>query len=696
MKNREEEIADLILVLDETERRLQELTGGQLDAISHRDGKAYLLREAQEQLRQSVNTQRELAETQSAILNALPANIALIDSEGVIISVNHAWRTYAAENAMGAEVDYGIGYNYLKLCEGTEGEEAETASVAAKGIGEVLKGARSVFSLEYPCHSPDEERWFRLLVTPLDERQPPGGAVVMHIDITEQKRVDNLLRLKGAALAATANGIMITNRNGIIEWVNDAFVSDSGYTAAEAVSRRPGDILHSGVQDREFYRNIWRTILSGQVWRGEIVNRRKDGARITADMTITPLRNDGGEITHFIAVQQDITERKKLEAQFLRAQRMESIGTLAGGIAHDLNNLLSPIMMGVGLLKQLDLGEESTSVLTTIEDSAQRGSDLVKQVLSFSRGVEGARVVIQLAHVVREVEAIVKNTFPKNIFFESKLEKDLWLVVGDPTQLNQVLLNLCVNARDAMGQGGRLTVSARNVEVDEQFAIISKGVAGGPYVILEVSDEGCGMPREVLDRVFEPFFTTKELGKGTGLGLSTLSGIVRSHGGFVNVYSEVGKGSVFRIYLPARNDARDLHPYETNERALPRGNGELILVVDDEASILTITKQTLEAFGYKILTAEDGAQAIGLYAKHQDDVALVLTDMMMPVMDGPTLITAMQRINPNVRVIAASGLNANGSVARAADSGVKHFLPKPYSAERMLALVKTVLTESPK
>ncbi len=350
-------------------------------------------------------------------------------------------------------------------------------------------------------------------------------------------------------------------------------------------------------------------------------------------------------------------------------------------------------MVGVELLKDdSDPDRMRQDLIRNIERSAKRGSELVKQVLSFARGVEGRRVVVQLKHIVHEVEEIARSTFPKNITLRIQLTPDLWPVVGDPTQLNQVLLNLCVNARDAMPNGGQLTLTASNAVIDEQYAVMNKEVASGRYVRVEVTDDGMGIAPDLIDRIFEPFFTTKAVGQGTGLGLSTTQGIVRSHGGFLSVYSEPGKGSTFKVYLPARIEGASSVAADEPERLLPRGRGELILLVDDEPSILSVTRQTLETFGYRVITAEDGAQATAKYALSRDAIALVLTDMMMPVMDGPALIAALRQINPQVAIIAASGLSANGPVARAAVAGIQHFLAKPYTAEALLRLVRKVLT----
>ena len=388
----------------------------------------------------------------------------------------------------------------------------------------------------------------------------------------------------------------------------------------------------------------------------------------------------------------DLTEQKKMEEQYLRAQRMESIGTLAGGIAHDLNNVLAPIMMSIELLK-LESGMDSrrSRILDTILASSRRGADLVRQVLSFARGVDGQRVAIRLPHLVHELEGILSSTFPRNIRIIEEVPADLWPVVGDPTQLHQVLLNLSVNARDAMPHGGTLTLAAANAVIDAQYAGMGAEVKAGKHVVLQVTDTGPGIPPEMRARIFEPFFTTKELGKGTGLGLATVHTIVKSHDGFMNVESEMGRGAIFRVYLPADPALQPTEDAVAAPPDLPRGHGELVLVVDDEFPILEITRQTLEAFGYRVLTAGDGVEAVALYAKQPAEVALVLTDMMMPVMDGAATIQVLQRINSAVRIIAASGVSSGDTVAAAASAGVKHFLLKPYTAETLLKLVREVL-----
>jgi PAS domain S-box-containing protein len=505
----------------------------------------------------------------------------------------------------------------------------------------------------------------------------------------ERQKVEVKTREQAALIDQSRDAISVLDLAHRITFWNRAAERLYGWTAAEAIGRPYAELLPSA-PDR--FAEADQAVLSTGEWNGEIHRHDRAGNALTLDARWTMLRDAHGQPQSILTVESDVTERRKMELQFLRTQRMESIGTLAGGIAHDLNNLLAPITMGVGLLKMFEPTPQALPILDSIEMSAARGARLVKQVLSFARGVEGARVAISLGHIVREVEGIAESSFPKNIEFASNVAPDLWLVLGDPTQLNQVILNLCVNARDAMVAGGRIEVAADNVEIDLQYAKMNRGMVPGRYVRLRVEDDGCGIPPAIIDRIFEPFFTTKELGKGTGLGLSTVQGIIRSHGGFIDVYSELGKGSTFRVHLPALADGTTMEIARVAEEQLPRGNGELILVVDDEPSIIDITTQTLQAFGYKTISAEDGAAAIALYAQRKGEIAAVITDMMMPVVDGPALIIALNRMNPQVLIIAASGLALQSGAAPAVQAGVKQFIPKPYSAEVLLRELKKILT----
>ncbi|HMV47719.1 MAG TPA: ATP-binding protein [Blastocatellia bacterium] len=408
---------------------------------------------------------------------------------------------------------------------------------------------------------------------------------------------------------------------------------------------------------------------------------RTDGEEFPIEASISQVDADGHKL--FTVIIRDITEKKRLEAQFLRAQRMESIGTLAGGIAHDLNNVLSPILTAVELLQMRFTDESSQRLLNILHTNAVRGSEMVKQVLSFARGVEGDYAPLQPKHLIKEIVKILRDTLPKNIEITFSESAEMWNVRGDATQLHQVLMNLCVNARDAMPQGGKLHIEAENVDIDEQYSRMDASLKPGRYVLISVIDTGIGIPESNLSKIFDPFFTTKEAGQGTGLGLSTVAGIVRSHGGFVNVYSEVGRGTQFKIYLPAIETAQAA-PVKAARADLPLGNGELVMVVDDEAAIRDIARETLLTFGYQVLVANDGTEALALYSQHKDEIRCVITDMMMPFLDGPATIRALRKLAPQLKIIATSGLKANGKTAEAAQLGVETFLQKPYTAEALL------------
>lgn len=396
-----------------------------------------------------------------------------------------------------------------------------------------------------------------------------------------------------------------------------------------------------------------------------------------------------GKPLRMIGIHMDITEKKQLEAQFLRAQRLESLGTLASGIAHDLNNILTPILAGAQLLplKVPHLNEQTQQLLKAIESSARRGAELIKQILSFARGVEGKRVCLQINHLILEIEKIIQQTLPKSINIQTDIPSDLFTISGDATQLHQILMNLCVNARDAMPQGGTLQITAENLLIDEQYARMHLEASVGPYVVVTVSDTGTGIPPDILHRIFDPFFTTKEVGKGTGLGLSAVLGIVKSHGGFVDVHSEVSKGSQFKVFLPA--SLTKVSQTEDNLELL-FGQQELILVVDDEAAIRESTKAILETYNYQVLTASDGIEAIALFAEHQDRIHAVLMDIMMPSMDGLGTIPLLRRFNPNLYVIGMSGLNSTEAVAQVERLGFQSFLSKPFTTRELLQILHKV------
>jgi len=951
----EARVAELVRALREAERELQRLTGGQLDAVTGAGGDAYLLASAQRDLRESEAEQRRAVEVQKAIFDALPAHVALVDERGVIVAVNEAWRRFGSANVLLSE-SYGVGADYLEVCDRATGDCAEEAAAAAAGLRAVLGGELPLFALEYPCHAPDERRWFRLMVTPLRSGEP-GGAVVMHVNVTERRAAEEALReserryrmlfednpqpmwvfdleslgflaVNDAAVAKygysreqfaamtvrdirpaeevpafemhlrsagaetlrasiwnhrLADGRVIAveiashpvdfegrpARLVMASDITDRLASDEALRASEQEQRRlaweldlerrrlvaaqevarlgswetdlatlavtwsetthrifetdprsfaptherfvelvhPDDrarvdaAFHDSWATREVQtiehrllfpdgrvkhvEERWRTIVDadgrpiralgttqditerrraeerlaeqaalldaaheailvkdlddrivfwsrgaeraygwtreeaegrasvdvlyagdgaqvaaamprllaeGQ-WQGEMRHRTRDGRERLVDVRWTLVRDASGAPKSVLSINNDVTERRHLEALLLRSQRLESIGTLAGGIAHDLNNVLAPILMSIELLREGETRGDRLDLLSTISSSAQRGADMVRQVLSFARGMHGTKARMDLRHVGRDVAKILRDTLPKNIEVELRFADELWPIDADPTQMHQVLMNLCVNARDAMPEGGRMVVTIENVAIDETYASAHPDARPGPYVLLKVADTGVGIPPEHHARLFEPFFTTKETGGGTGLGLPTVHTIVRGHGGFVHVYSEVGRGSKFKVYLPAAAEAAEAERFAIERGELPRGAGECVLVVDDEQSVRDVVRRTLERFGYRVLLAAHGAEAVALFAQRRSEVAVVLTDMSMPVMDGPATILALQALDPAVRVVGSSGLAANSHVAKAASAGVRYFVPKPYTAETLLRVLRQALDE---
>ena len=505
-------------------------------------------------------------------------------------------------------------------------------------------------------------------------------------DITQRKQAEAALREQAALLDKAQDAIVVRDLEGRIRFWNPSAERLYGWPEAEVMGRSVLDLLYTTAEGKAAFAQAVDAVLAKGDWTGEIEQRTRAGRAITVEARWTLVRDDAGHPTSILSINTDITGRKALEHQLLRAQRMESIGTLAGGIAHDLNNILTPILMSISLLKEPLADDERIETIEAIESSARKGAEMVRQVLTFARGVEGKRIPVDLVRLVRDMETFANDTFLKSIQVRTELPAGLPAALGDPTQLHQVLLNLCVNARDAMPFGGILTIGARAQEVDAELAARNGGHPG-PHVVLSVHDTGQGIGPSELDRIFEPFFTTKDPGKGTGLGLSTSLAIVRSHGGFFRVASTVDQGSTFEVFLPVADAA----PAVAGPRAAPsapRGDGQLILVVDDEEMIREITRRILTGSGYRVLLARDGAEAIRLYSAQGKEVAAVLTDMMMPVMDGGATIEALRTIDPRVRVVAVSGLAERTEIST--DDRTLH-LAKPYTTDELLRTLDAVL-----
>lgn len=425
----------------------------------------------------------------------------------------------------------------------------------------------------------------------------------------------------------------------------------------------------------------------------ELRQKTKNGRTIITNSRWSIARTKEGNPYGRLVITRDITEQRNLEAQLRRAQRMESLGTLAGGIAHDLNNVLAPILMSVQILNTKVTEPSLKKLITALETSTKRGSEIIKQVLTFARGTEKDFAPQQLRYIISEIEAIIKQTFPKNIQLRTGVSKDLSMVLGDATQLNQVFMNLCINARDAMPEGGRLTVTAEDMYMDESYAHLILDAHPGQYVMITVADTGTGIPLDVQEKVFEPFFTTKERGKGTGLGLSSVYAIIKSHNGLLKLYSEYGKGTEIKIFLPATQQKERKSEPILNKDIL-RGKGETILVVDDELFVLQISKEVLEVQGYSVITAMDGAEATAIFAsKEKNSIQLVITDMNMPLMDGSSTIRALRRLDQDLKIIVSSGLLTNVHSAGLEGLDTQGYLTKPYTAEQLLLMVQKVLSK---
>jgi PAS domain S-box-containing protein len=521
-----------------------------------------------------------------------------------------------------------------------------------------------------------------------DDKGRPLKLIGVAQDVTERKESEEKIREQAALLDIAQNAILTHSMDGSILYWNQTAEQLYGWKASEAVGRNVAEILYAGNPER--FREIRAITIEGSNWHGELQQLQKNGRFVSCDSRWTVVRDGIGRPTSILSVNTDLTDRKRLEQQFLRAQRMECVGTLASGIAHDINNVLAPVMMSVELFRAKLTDAEDQELLDNLEASAKRGADIVRQVLTFARGADGQRAPVQLRRIILEISKILRETLPKSIEIDVGIAQDLWPVRGDATQLYQVLMNLSVNARDAMKNGGQLTISAANAQLDSHAPMFHADAKPGPHVELIVKDSGTGIPAGALPKIFDPFFTTKEVGQGTGLGLSTVLSLVRGHGGFILVNSKVAQGTEMKVYLPAEANGVDRETLEEEEPVEP-GEGQVIMVVDDEATIRIVTRATLEANGYNVLTAKNGAEAIELFKQNVGIVKVVITDLMMPAVDGPGTIRAIHEIDENMRFIAVSGMMETSRLPNLPTKHALAYLSKPFSAGTLLRLLRETL-----
>ncbi|HVW20602.1 MAG TPA: response regulator [Opitutaceae bacterium] len=515
------------------------------------------------------------------------------------------------------------------------------------------------------------------------------NVLVVARDVTARREAEVRLREQAALLDKADDAILVRALDGekVTYW-NKGAERLYGWTAEEMAA--PGaysQIVRAGDQTQK----AQKALMAEGEWTGELRHVTKAGKEVRVHSRWTLLRDPQGQPTGILSLSRDITEQKELETQLLRSQRLESIGMLAGGIAHDLNNVLAPILMSVNLLQEKVPDPEAQRMLKILDSSAHRGADLVRQILAFARGSVGERAELRPKLVIRDVAQLLAETLPRSVKIETDYATDLWLISGNSTELGQVVMNLCVNARDAMPGGGTLAVRAHNLQVDEALAR-ANGAQPGPYVAISVADTGSGIPPEIIERIFDPFFTTKAAGKGTGLGLSTVLGIVRSHGGFLQVQSEVGRGTEFRLFFPAVEASAA--PEVKAEAALPRGRGETVLLIEDEEGVRKIVRALLESRGYKVIAASDGATGVALYRDHRAEVDVVLTDMMMPGLQGKQVVASLREINPVVKIVVMSGVLGD-SDGLEEQPGQLTFLQKPMTADQLLKAFRRVLPERP-
>ncbi|MBD2694102.1 PAS domain-containing hybrid sensor histidine kinase/response regulator [Anabaena catenula] len=640
-----------------------------------------LVEELQQQNEELIATRQQVdAERQRYLdlFNFAPDGYLVTDVEGVIQEAN-----YIAAQLLNVRHSYLIGKPLTVFVHAEERQNFRKLMLQLQQEGQIRITELHIFHNEDSTDFPAE-------VTAVIERDRTGkvtGLRWLLRDISDRKQVERKIREQAALIDVATDAIFVHDlENQILFWSQGA-ERLYGWTTEESLTKKTHELFYKESL-LPLEAGLKATIEQGS-WQGELEQITKTGREIIVASRLTLVRDESGKPQSILAVNTDITEKKQIEQQFYRSQRLESIGTLASGIAHDLNNVFAPILMIAQLLPSIfkNTDRRNQELFKTIETCAERGAGLVKQILTFAQGTAGKRILLNPGYLLTELLKVISQTFPKSIELRINIPiNTLWMVQANPTQLDQVFMNLVVNARDAMPNGGTLTITAENRIIDKIFAQMHLEAKTGGYIVVTISDTGTGIPPEFLERIFDPFFTTKEIGIGTGLGLSTVLGIIKNHDGFVQVSSQIGKGTKFQVFLPTiEGTVSDV----TIDQELAQGNGELILIVDGEDVVKQTTQEILEDYNYKTLVANDGIEAITLYAEHKQKISAILLDMLMPNMDGFTAIRILLTLNPKVKIIASSGLSANEQKAIA--EGAKKFLLKPYTTTDLLTALSYVI-----
>jgi two-component system cell cycle sensor histidine kinase/response regulator CckA len=658
------------------------------EAIRGADGTVVKLRGTVLDITERKRAEEERRESEAqrrSILNASPDAITIADLEGRMLLVSPA-----ALKMFGCEREEEL-LGHMVFDFMVPGDRDRAKSNFALMFQGVMPGLSEYSGLRLDGSTFDVEVNSELV---RDAEGQPSAIVIIVRDIAERKQAEKALRLQAAALHVAADAIVITDRAGVIEWVNPSFTRLTGYTAEEALGKNPRDLVKSGKHAPAVYKDLWETILAGRTWHGEMINRQKDGTLYTEDQAVTPILDASGAVTHFVAIKEDITERLRLQAQLLQAQKMESVGRLAGGVAHDFNNLLSVILGWTGMaLEDLPAGHAVRPSLEEVLKAGEGAANLTRQLLAFSRQQVVEPTFLNVNDHVVEMDKMFRRLIGEDIQLVTSTEPELGTVKLDRGQLEQVLMNLVVNARDAMPEGGKLTIKTANVVLDAEYSRKNAGMTPGEYVMLAVSDSGVGMSEEVKAKIFEPFFTTKEREKGTGLGLATCYGITKQAGGYIAVDSEEGVGTTMKVYLPRRREAA-----VTAARRLKRTpvhGVETILLVEDEPAVRRVTARMLETHGYRVVSTSSGEEALRVIEEEGDPLQLLLTDVVLAGgMSGRVLADRVRALRPDLKVLFVSGYTSDVTILHGLLEHSVALVQKPFTAESLASKVRQVLDAS--